>query len=65
PIKISGKLAEMYESFMFIPEIHFIFSIKLILYISAIIIFISVTMAIFPSLRAVRENLADQLKFEK
>ena len=65
PIKISGKLAEMYESFMFVPELHFIFSIKLILYISFIIMFISVTMAIFPSLRAIRENLADQLKFEK
>jgi len=65
PITISGKLAEMYESFMFVPELHFIFSVKLILYISLIIMFISVTMAIFPSLRAIRENLADQLKFEK
>jgi ABC-type lipoprotein release transport system permease subunit len=65
PIRISGKLAEMYESFMFVPELHFIFSVKLILYISIIIMFISVAMAIFPSLRAVRENLADQLKFEK
>jgi ABC-type lipoprotein release transport system permease subunit len=65
PIRISGKLAEMYESFKFVPELHFIFSVKLILYISVIIMFISVIMAIFPSLRAVRENLADQLKFEK
>ena len=65
PIRIGGKFGEMYESFMFIPEIHFLLSYKLITYIAIIIMAVSVFMAIIPSLRAVRENLADQLKFEK
>ncbi len=65
PIRVSGKWAEMFESFLFEPAYYFKLSSKILIYLALLILFVSVLMAIGPASRAVRENLADQLKFEK
>ncbi len=65
PIKLGGEWAELMESFLFEPALYFKFSPWVTAVLSLLVLFVAVTMAIFPALRAVRENLAEQLKFEK
>ncbi|MFQ6082998.1 MAG: ABC transporter permease [Candidatus Aminicenantia bacterium] len=65
PIRVSGKWAEMFESFLFEPAYYFKLSPKVLIYLALLILSVSVLMAIGPASKAVRENLADQLKFEK
>ncbi|MGB8951435.1 MAG: FtsX-like permease family protein [Candidatus Aminicenantales bacterium] len=65
PIRLSGKVAEVMESFMFIPELHVALSFKVMFFLSVCVLIVAVVMTVFPSMRAVRENLAGQLKFEK
>ncbi|MEW6456058.1 MAG: FtsX-like permease family protein [Acidobacteriota bacterium] len=65
PIKLSKKITEIYESYSWVPELHFKLSFEVMAYITAAILFISVVMAIFPAIKVSKEELAIQLKFEK
>ncbi|MGQ9617944.1 MAG: hypothetical protein ACUVUG_03165 [Candidatus Aminicenantia bacterium] len=58
-------MGELYEYFMFVPEIIAIISSRLIFNIGLIIMAMSVFMALIPALGATREELYSQLKFEK
>ncbi len=65
PIRFSGKTAELMESFLFEPAMYFKFAPWVAGVLSLLTFAVAVAMAIFPAIRAVRENLAEQLKFEK
>lgn len=65
PIRVGGKMAELYESLLFAPLMPAIFSWKIFAGVAAIVFFFAILMAIFPGIRVTREELSHQLRFEK
>ncbi|MCD6454232.1 MAG: ABC transporter permease [Candidatus Aminicenantes bacterium] len=65
PIKVGGKMAEFFESLLFAPLMPALLSWKIFAGVSVIIFIFAIIMAIFPGIRVTREELSQQLRFEK
>ena len=65
PIKLGGKMAEVYESFQFAPVMPALLSWEIFAVVGAGVLLLSLFVAIFPVARVLREDLAHQLRFEK
>ncbi len=65
PIKLGGKMAELYEAFEFAPIMPTLISWRILVGVAGVVFFFALFVALFPAFRITKEELARQLRFEK